>query len=294
MAIPATKGWREGLRRFALCTYLACMALGDDLLLLAIVPGRRRIRIRGGDRLRFALRASELVDLGLAGRITVGPRQIEVTGSQHVEDRRLSNVLRSLSAAAPPPSLKDWLRRTPRSLTIEYLSRLEDQKVVRVRRWRDPGGRARHDILFVDLPRRRALLARLDSVVRSGSAMPEAAHNTSLAMLVQAAGLARAAYPGLRGITGRRRLAALSAPALFMPASARTSLDADAELAAALTTGADALTRQLFGELSDLYADFTTGGHSLAHGLDPGSWSEGGTAGTGHHSSGHGNGSHGD
>ncbi|MFF3396098.1 GPP34 family phosphoprotein [Streptomyces sp. NPDC002669] len=270
------------------------MALGDELLLLAIVPGRRRIRIRGEDRLRFALRASELVDLGLAGRITVGPRQIEVTGSQHVEDRRLNNVLRSLSAAAPPPSPKEWLRRTPRSLTIEYLSRLEDQKVVRVRRWRDPGGRARHDILFVDLSRRRALLDRLDSVVRSGSAMPVAAHNTALAMLVQAAGLARAAYPGLRGITGRRRLAALSAPALFMPASARTSLDADAELAAALTAGADALTRQLLGELSNLYADFTTGGHSLAHGLDPGSWSGGGTAGTGHHSSGPGNGSHGD
>lgn len=102
-----------------------------------------------------------------------------MTGSQSVEDRRLSNVLRSLSAAAPPPGLKDWLRRTPRSLTIEYLSRLEDQKAVRVRRWRDPGGRARHDILSVDLPRRRALLARLDNVVRSGSAVPKAAHDVS-------------------------------------------------------------------------------------------------------------------
>ncbi|MCT2548117.1 MULTISPECIES: GPP34 family phosphoprotein [Streptomyces] len=270
------------------------MTTGDELLLLAIVPGRRRIRIRAEDRLRFALRASELVDLGLAGRITVSPRQIEVTGSQSVEDRRLSNVLRSLNAAAPPPGLKDWLRRTPRSLTIEYLSRLEDQKAVRVRRWRDPGGRARHDILSVDLPRRRALLARLDNVVRSGSTTPKAAHDVSLAMLVRAAGLASAAYPGLQGITGRRRLAALAASDHLTPATAGAVLGDDAELAAALTTGADTLTRQLLGELSDLYADFTTGGHSLAHGLDPGSWSEGGTAGTGHHSGGHGNGSHSD
>ncbi|MCX5426560.1 GPP34 family phosphoprotein [Streptomyces sp. NBC_00257] len=270
------------------------MTTGDELLLLAIVPGRRRIRIRAEDRLRFALRASELVDLGLAGRITVSPRQIEVTGSQSVEDRRLRNVLRSLSAAAPPPGLKDWLSRTPRSLTIEYLSRLEDQKAVRVRRWRAPGGRARHDILSVDLPRRRALLARLDNVVRSGSATPKAAHDISLAMLVQAAGLASAAYPGLQGIIDRRRLAALAASDHLTPATANAVLGDDAELAAALTTGAGALTRQLLGELSDLYADFTTGGHSLAHGLDPGSWSEGGTAGTGHHSGGHGNGSHGD
>ncbi|MEU6019245.1 GPP34 family phosphoprotein [Streptomyces sp. NPDC047515] len=269
------------------------MTLGDELFLLATVPGRRRIRIRAEDRLRFALRASELVDLGLVGRITVSPRRIEVTDSRRVEDRRLSNVLRSLGAAAPPPSLKDWLRQTPRSLTIEYLSRLEDQKALRVRRWRDPGGRTRHDILSIDLPRRRALLARLDSVVRSGSAMPKDARDVPLAVLVQAAGLARAAYPGLQGIADRRRLAALGAPDHPTSAAAGTDPDADEELAAALATGADALTRRLVGELSDLYSDFTTGGNGLAHDLDPGGWSEGGTAGTSHHSGGHGDGSHG-
>ncbi|MEL5956475.1 GPP34 family phosphoprotein [Streptomyces sp. CLV115] len=270
------------------------MTMGDDLLLLAIVPGRRRIRIRAEERLRFALRAAELVDLGLAGRIMVGPRRIEVTDSRRVEDRRLSNVLRSLGAAVPPPGPKDWLRRTPRSLTVEYLSRLEDQKAVRVRRWRDAGGRARHDILSVDLPRRRALLSRLDSVARSGSAMPEDARDVSLAVLVQVAGLASAAYPGLRGITDRRRLTALAASGHLTPATAGTVPGTDAELAAALTTGADTLTRRLHGELSDLYSDFTTGGHSLAHSLDPGSWSEGGATGTGHHGGGHGSGSSGD
>lgn len=266
--------------------------MGDELLLLATVPGRRRIRIRADDRIRFALRASELADLGLAGRITVGPRRIEVTDSRRVEDRRLNNVLRSLGAAAPPPTLKDWLRQTPRSLTIEYLSRLEDQKAVRVRRWREPGGRTRHDILSVDLPRRRALLARLHSVVRHGSTMPKAARDVSLAVLVQAAGLAPAAYPGLQGITDRRRLASLAAPDHLMPTTAGTAAVADEELAAALTTGADALTRRLLGELSDLYADFTTGGHGLAHDVDPGGWSGGG-ADSGHHGGGHGDGGHG-
>ncbi|MFG2563421.1 GPP34 family phosphoprotein [Streptomyces sp. NPDC048496] len=269
------------------------MTMGDELLLLAIRPGRRRIRIRAEDRLRFALRASELADLGLAGRIAVGPRRIEVMDSQRVEDRRLNNVLRSLGATAPPPSLKDWLRRTSRSLTTEYLSRLEDQKAVRVRRWRDPSGRTRHDILSVDLPRRQALLARLDSVVRSGSEMSAADRDLTLAALVQAAGLAPAAYPGLRGITDRRRLATLAATFRLVPATAKAAPAADEELAAALTTGADVLTRQLLGELSDLYADFTTGGHSLGHDLDPGSWSEGGAGGAGHHGGGHGDGGHG-
>ncbi|MGW0936044.1 GOLPH3/VPS74 family protein [Streptomyces sp. NPDC002666] len=107
------------------------MTTGDELLLLAIVPGRQRIRIRSDNRLRYALRTSELADLCLAGRIAVGRRRIEVLDTRPVEDRRLSNVLQGLGAATPPPGLKDWLRRTPRSLIVEYLSRLEDQKAVR-------------------------------------------------------------------------------------------------------------------------------------------------------------------
>ncbi|MGW2090291.1 GOLPH3/VPS74 family protein [Streptomyces sp. NPDC001880] len=263
------------------------MTTGDDLLLLAIVPGRLRIRIRGEDRLRFALRTAELADLGLAGRIAVGPRRIEVLDTRPVEDRRLSNVLRALGAAAPPPGLKDWLRRTPRSLTVEYLSRLQDQKAVRVRRWRDSSGRTRHEILSVDLPRRRALLTRLHGVVRSGPSGSAADRDLTLAVLVRAAHLAPAAYPGLCGITDRRRLGALAAAHRLAPTTAGAAPVTDEELAGALTTGADVLTRRLLGELSDLYADFTTGGHGLGHGLDSGGWSEGGAGGTGHHGGGH-------
>ncbi|MFE7356837.1 hypothetical protein ACFU8Q_27620 [Streptomyces sp. NPDC057543] len=135
----------------------------------------------------------------------------------------------------------------------------------------------------MDLPRRRALLTRLDTVVRSGSVRSTADRDLTLAVLVQAARLAPAAYPGLRGITGRRRMAALAATHRLAPATAGAAPVADEELAAALTTGVDVLTRQLLGELSDLYADFTTGGHGFYHDLDPGGWSEGGAGGTGHH-----------
>ncbi|MCM2414367.1 GPP34 family phosphoprotein [Streptomyces sp. RKAG290] len=272
------------------------MTTGEDLLLLAIVPGRRTIRIKKQveARLRFALRASELADLAMAGRIVFGTRRIEVTDSRRVENRHLSNVLHRLGTTAPPPGLNDWLRRTPRSLTIEYLSRLEDQKAVRVRRWRDAGGRTRHDILSVDLPRRRAVLARLDRVVRAGSATSSAAdRDMTLAVLARAAGLAPAAYPGLRGTLDRRRMAAFAAADRLAPATAGAAPVSDEELAAALTAGADALTGRLVSELSDLYADFTTGGHGLSHNLDAGSWSEGGTGSTGHHGSGHGDGGHG-
>ncbi|WP_393060179.1 GPP34 family phosphoprotein [Streptomyces sp. LN549] len=259
------------------------MTTGDELLLIAMVTIRRRVRIRDADRLRFALRAAELADLGRAGRIAVGPRRIEVTDPRPVEDRRLNNVLRGLDAADPPPGLKDWLRRTPRSLTVEYLSRLEDRKVVRVRRWRDAGGRTRHDIVFVDRSRRRELLDRLDAVVRRGPAGSPGERDLTLVALVQAAGLAPAVYPGLRGIGGRRRLSVLAAAGHLAPTTGGAGPAADEELADALVVGSHGLTVQLQGELGNLYADFTTGGHGLSHSADPGSWSDGGAGGTGHH-----------
>ncbi|WP_406093131.1 GPP34 family phosphoprotein [Streptomyces sp. NBC_01013] len=270
------------------------MTTGDDLLLIAIVTGRRRIRIRGPERLRFALRAAELADLGHAGRIAVGARGIEVIDARRVADRRLNNVLHSLAAAGSPPDAADWLRRTPRSLTNEYLSWLEDRKVVRVRRRRDPGGRTRHEILSLAPGRRRAVLDRLDGVVRAGGGEAPGDADLTLAVLVQLADLARAAYPGLRGTGDRRRLAALVAGGHLASAGSRAGQATDEELAAALDAGADSLTRLLQGELGDLYADFTTGGHGLGHSADPGSWSDGGAGGTGHHGGGgHGDSGHG-
>ncbi|WP_160145062.1 GOLPH3/VPS74 family protein [Actinacidiphila yanglinensis] len=247
------------------------MTMGDELLLLAIDPRKRRIR--GGGRLRFALRAAELAELAAGGRISLGARRIEVVEPSRGGDRRLNNVLHSLCRATPAPTVKDWLRETPRSLVSEYLSRLQDQRAVRVRRWRDRGGRTRHDILSVDVSRRRALVAHVDTVVRSGSAAPSSAESTLvLTALVQAAGLARTVYPGPRGFPARRRLARLVAADRLATTTAHAAV-ADLELADALATGVDLLSRRLYDELTDLYADFTTGGHSLGHDLDPGAWS---------------------
>lgn len=276
------------------------MTTADELLLLAIVPGRRRSRIRSEARLGFALRAAELADLSEAGRIAVGPRRIEVLDPRRLEDRRLNNVLHILSRPSSSYTLKEWLRRTPRSLTVEYLSRLEDQKVVRVRRRRDPHGRTRHEILSVDLRRRAALVGRVDAVVGPGAAPSADPHALTLAVLVATAGLAPALHPGLRGVRGRRRITAFTAAGrLAGAADPAVPIDlvtaADGELAAALIAGGEAFSRRISGELSDIYSDVTTGGHGLGHDLASGGWSDGGGGGSGHHGGGAGHGGgHGD
>ncbi|NUS13004.1 MAG: hypothetical protein HOY69_16665 [Streptomyces sp.] len=259
------------------------MTMGDELLLLAISPGRRRSRIRSPQRLGFALRAAELAELALAGRIEVGEQRIEVRDRTRVGTPRLDNVLHVLATSKPPPDLKTWLRGTPRSLTAEYVSRLQDQKVVRVRRWRDRGGRTRHDILSVDMARRAALLARLDAAVRGG----DAGNDVALAVLAQAAGLAHAIHPGLRGVAGRRRMAALADAGHSAALAAAAQAAYDGELAAVLTEGIGALSGRLQGELGDIYSDMSTGGGGLGHDLSSGGWSDGSSGGGGHHGGGH-------
>ncbi|MET7365899.1 GPP34 family phosphoprotein [Streptomyces sp. NPDC005566] len=253
------------------------MTMGDELLLLAVGTGRRHPRIRSESRLRIALSAAELAELCLAGRIAFGTRRIEILDPAPVQDRRLNNVLLGLGRTVPPPSLHDWLRLTPRSLVTEYFSRLEDQKALRSRRRRDAGGRTRHDILSVDLPRRRGVLDRIDAVARSGPRTPRAdPRDLALAVLVRVADIAPAVYPGVRGAASRRRLAARTATDALLAATQAADPfgegDAGAPAAQTFLPG-----DQLAKELANLYSDVTTGDQGLAHSLDSGGWSDSGS-----------------
>ncbi|WP_329204252.1 GPP34 family phosphoprotein [Streptomyces sp. NBC_00683] len=253
------------------------MTMGDELLLLAMGTGRRHPRIRSENRLRIALSAAELAELCLAGRIAFGTRRIEILDPAPVEDRRLNNVLLGLGRTVPPPSLHDWLRLAPRSLITEYFSRLEDQKALRSRRRRDAAGRTRHDILSVDVLRRRGVLDRLDAVTRSGPGMPPAdPRDLALAVLVRVADIAPAVYPGVRGAAARRRLAARTATGTALLASTQAAApfgEGDAESPAAQTF---LPAGQLAKELVKLYSEVTTGDQGLGHYLDSGGWSDGG------------------
>jgi hypothetical protein len=262
--------------------------MGDELLLLALTPGRRRTRVRAPERLRYALRAAELAELALLGRVVVGERRIEVLDGGRLGVPRLDNLLALLAAAQPPPSPRGWLRAAPGSLTAEYLSRAHDQKTVRVRRHRDRVGGTSYDIDSLDVGRRGALVARLAAAVRAASAGGEAggeyAYDVTLAVLAHAAGLGPALHPALRGLAARRRMAALTAPGEAVAEEA--SLAYDEELAARVELGIDGLSRGFQRQLSRIYSDMTTGGHGLGHDMSAGAWSDDLSSG-GHHGGGH-------
>ncbi|MBR7827744.1 GPP34 family phosphoprotein [Actinospica sp. MGRD01-02] len=165
------------------------MTSGEDLVLIALVP--RSGRIREADRLKYALRASVLVDLALAHRITMNANRIKVLDAARTGDGRLDSALASLSANSAP-TLGSWIKDTPAGFGMvnRYLSILADQGVLHLERHR---GRLAAPMLatLLDPARRDAAVARINRVAR-GRESDDA--DRALAGLIHACGLDRHLY----------------------------------------------------------------------------------------------------
>ncbi|MYV99901.1 GPP34 family phosphoprotein [Streptomyces sp. SID3343] len=181
-------------------------SVGEDLLLIAIGP--RLGRIRHPDRIRFALQGAELLELAHAGKVVVAPGRARITrtGATPTGDRRLDQALNRLGQSVSPPTLRSWLRATPRGFVNEYVSRLEQGKALRVDRAAGGSGSTVLRISRVDVARRSAIRKRVEVVV-AGAADPDPA-DSMLVALIHACGIQGRLFPGPTGLLARRRLAA--------------------------------------------------------------------------------------
>lgn len=240
------------------------MALGEDLLLLAI-PARGG-RVRAIDRIGFALHASVLLDLALLGRIAIVGRRIEVVDPAPVEDKRVNHALTVLCDSDPVPSLAVWLRQTPRrnALVKRYLSVLADQGTVRFELRQKPGTAPWVEML--DAERREAVFARLDLVAR---ARPARDCDQALAGLVHACGLDRHLYRAPFGLRARKRLAGFSQREVAQTARVLAATDAALTEAVkgAISSGLGEASRELAYLMQNAYLfDSTTGTGSFGGG----------------------------
>jgi Golgi phosphoprotein 3 (GPP34) len=260
------------------------MALGEDLVLLAIPP--RGGRVRAADRIGFALRASVLVDLALAGRIAMAGRRIDVIDPAPTDDPRLNSALTTLCDSVPVPSLDAWLSKTPRgnAMLAKYLSILADQGAVRFEHRREHVAVAPRAELLAP-QRQAAALTRLSHVARGRSA---ADADQALAGLVHACGLDRHLYHAPFGLAARRRLARFSQREVAANAqTARAATDATLAqaVAQAISGGLAELTRELVTLIRYEYRlEHATAGHH--HSSAPGHHSDFGGSASVHHSGG--------
>src|SRR5882724_11249836 len=85
------------------------MTLMADLMLLAVDPEQHRIR--AAQKIGYALRGAELVELAIAERVGVTDGRIHVLDPAPFGDARLDAALASLVAAQKPPRAKYWVQR---------------------------------------------------------------------------------------------------------------------------------------------------------------------------------------
>jgi Golgi phosphoprotein 3 (GPP34) len=194
------------------------MTSGEDLLLLAIEPHSGLIR--EADRIKFALRASALVDLALAHRITMNANRIKVLDAAATGDKRLDKALASLGASSTP-SLRAWPKDTTPGCGIinEYLSTPADQGAVRLEHRRERAS-APMQATLLDQARRDEAAARVDRVAH-GQDGSGADADRALAGLVHSCGLDRRLY---RSPVARRRIARLGSETGTAPAAADTEV----------------------------------------------------------------------
>ena len=225
------------------------------------------------------MRAGDLVDLVLAGRVTVKDRQIEVTDATATGSDRLDDTLAAIGTLKAS-TVQSWMQGTVPGIGLQFLSRLEEQHVVQVGDGRRTARAPR--ITLVDPARRAEVQARVDRVARGESAGQE---DRALAGLVYACGLDAHLYREVRGRTFRRQLARLGEQQVAAAAVRAALAAADTALAEAvarvIADGVEQLNRELVRLLRYEYEFVILPGHQTGHHHSSGSGHHGG--GSGHH-----------
>ena len=258
------------------------MTLGEDLLLLAVHP--RNGRVRNVERMSPALRALQLIELSLAGRVAVEQGRIATKNPLPVGHRLLDNSLSSLSAEAKPPKVEAWLRGKSAEAGAlgQYIALLGRQQVIRVE-YRGQGLARSTRITVRDHERLAEAWARLDAVAHGDASAT--VEDRALAGIVHVCGLGSHLYRGPHRVLARRRLARFTVPQGVAESMQAVVTAADAELAnaiaEALSSGIAKMTKELTVVLRqeyrlDMYSSHSSsGGHHHHTSID--------TSNSGHH-----------
>ncbi|MEY9854706.1 hypothetical protein ABH935_000303 [Catenulispora sp. GAS73] len=222
------------------------MTLGEDLLLLAVHP--RNGRVRNVERMSPALRALELIELSLGGRVVVEQGRIATKDPSPVGHRLLDHSLSSLSAEVKPPKVEAWLRGKPAEAGTlgQYIALLGRQQVIRVE-YRGQGLARTTRITVRDDGRLAEAWARIDGVAHGAASAT--VEDQALAGIVHVCGLGSRLYRGPHRLVARRRLARFTVPQGVAESMRSVVTAADAEfanaVAEALSSGIAKMTKEL-------------------------------------------------
>ncbi|WP_194921531.1 GOLPH3/VPS74 family protein [Catenulispora rubra] len=243
------------------------MTLGEGLLLLAVHP--RNGRVRNVERMSPALRAVELIELSLAGRVAVEQGRIVTKDPSSVGHRLLDHSLSSLSTEAKPPKVEVWLRGKPAEAGTlgQYIALLGRRQVIRIE-YRGQGLARTTRITVRDHERLAEAWARIDAVAHGEASAT--VQDQALAGIVHVCGLGSHLYRGPHRLMARRRLARFTVPQGVAESVRSVVTAADVELAnavaEALSSGIAKMTKELTMVLRQEYRLEMYSSHSSSGG----------------------------
>lgn len=147
------------------------MTLALDILLLNIDPNLQRVRER--EYAGYAMRAADLIELTVAGRLTLEGRWVKfihVTDAQPTGEPLLDAALEKLATSRKRLMPTDWMGRLPGSPVDDGLAVLAAQGAVRL--YSRPVTRrlTLTEPTLLDPDRQARVRARLDRYIAAGSA----------------------------------------------------------------------------------------------------------------------------
>jgi hypothetical protein len=150
--------------------YRARVTLGLDILLLCVDPNLRMVRDR--EYTGHAMRAADLIELAVAGRVTLTGRWIKwitVVDAGPTGEPLLDASLAALATAPKRLMPVDWMCRQPAGGAVEAgLAVLAGQGAVRLYSRRVTSRRTLTEPELLDPPRQGQVRARLDRFAAAG------------------------------------------------------------------------------------------------------------------------------
>jgi hypothetical protein len=178
------------------------VTLAADLLLLAIDPRRRNVRVT--EKLDYALMGADLVELAIAERVVMDGNHLLVVNARPTGDPLLDDALASIAAATKPPTARAWVRAVRKGLRSQHLVALADKGSIQL----SPRPFLRFftitDKVVLDTERLARTRAAIDAV--AAGALSDDPRERALAGLAYACGLAAVLYPGGANRVARKRL----------------------------------------------------------------------------------------
>jgi hypothetical protein len=108
------------------------LTLPEELLLVALDDAKGSVNSKASTALVYALAGGQLLELGLAERLSLESKNVAVADPSPLGDELLDSALARMAAERKPHTLKWWVNKLSKKLKRAYVDRLVERGLVSI------------------------------------------------------------------------------------------------------------------------------------------------------------------